>query len=451
MYGLFYRVALALYKWTCIRKIPFPSNRQVEMDLQRLHPGENQKQVCTEYYVNKLAKSLMILVIAIFLGVVLAVQAKGNKVLNDAGEVVRGNYREETRTVEMECILPNGTKDFTVEVGARTYDEEKIQELYREFSGNLSDYILGANSSLEEVAEDLNLYNSYREYPFAVEWESSNPGAVSSDGRVERGEQGTEVILTATISYAEWEWEKELEVKVVPLSLTEEEYVYRELEDLLQSSEQSSRTDEIWKLPESWQGQELQWKEKTSNNSIVVLVGGVMVALLVYLMADKDLHDSVEKRKQQMKRDYPDVVHKLTLYLGAGMTIRLSFQKLAEEYEAARKEGKKEIPIYEEVVHICRELKAGVSEGAAYEHFGRRTGLQEYIRLCTLLTQNLKKGNSTLLQRLREEAEKASVERIRYSKRLGEEAVTKLLLPMVLMLLVVMLMIMIPAFSSMGS
>lgn len=131
------------------------------------------------------------------------------------------------------------------------------------------------------------------------------------------------------------------------------------------------------------------------------------------------------------------------------MTIRGTFQKLAGDYEAKCREGGKSSPAYEEILYTCRELHSGVSEGLAYEHFGRRTGLQEYIRLSTLLAQNLKRGNSTLLDRLREEAEKSAEERLQQSKKLGEEAGTKLLVPMVLMLAVVMVVIMIPAMSSM--
>jgi pilus assembly protein TadC len=204
-------------------------------------------------------------------------------------------------------------------------------------------------------------------------------------------------------------------------------------------------------LPESWQGQKLSWTYKVKDNGPVLWISAMFVAILIYLLADKDLHDEVEQRKLLMKREYPDVVHKLVLYLGAGMTIRGTFHKVAEEYEQSRVEGKGQCPVYEEMLHTCRELKSGMSEAVAYEHFGKRTGLQEYVRLSTLLTQNLKKGNNTLLQRLREEATKASIERIQYAKRLAEEAVTKLLIPMVLMLLVVMLMIMIPAFSSVGA
>ena len=131
------------------------------------------------------------------------------------------------------------------------------------------------------------------------------------------------------------------------------------------------------------------------------------------------------------------------------MTIRGAFQKIAGDYEAKQESRDRQSPAYEEVLYLCRELNAGVSEGVAYEHFGRRTGLQEYIKFCALLTQNLKRGNSTLLERLREEADKAAQERLQQSKKMGEEAGTKLLVPMVLMLAVVMAMIMIPAFSNM--
>lgn len=448
---VFYRLALGIYKWVCIRKYPLPSNARVEKDLRLLHPGENHKQVCTEYYVRKLSKSLMISLTAIVLGVILWLQSGMDSVIKEGGEILRGDYGEDVVEVDVECVLGEQVQGFRLEVPARIYGEEELPELYQSFKEELPKLILGKNASLNEITDALNLRDNYQAYPFEVEWESDRPDLVKSDGAVMQGEEAAEVMLSATISYGEWEWEQEIRVCVEAVVLSEEEAARKALEKLLAESEENSRTDERWKLPERWQGQSLEWTEKKTNRGWAVAVGGILVSVVIFLLADKDLHDSVEKRKQQMKQAYPDVVHKLTLYLGAGMTIRRSFQKMAEEYMAAREEGKKEVCIYEEIVHTCRELTSGVSEGAAYEHFGKRTGLQEYIRLSTLLSQNLKKGNSTLLQRLREEADKASVERVRYGKRLGEEAVTKLLLPMVLMLLVVMLMIMIPAFSTMGT
>lgn len=149
-----------------------------------------------------------------------------------------------------------------------------------------------------------------------------------------------------------------------------------------------------------------------------------------------------------MRQQYPELVHKLALYIGAGMTIRGAFQKIGSDYERKTNRPRDENIVGKEVLYTCRELQSGIAEGAAYERFGRRTGLREYIKLSALLGQNLKRGNRTLLERLREEAEKTSEESILQAKKLGEEAGTKLLIPMVIMLGIVMVMIMIPAFGS---
>lgn len=447
----FYRMALHIYKCICIHKFPLLVSRQVETDLEKLHPGENRKQLCTDYYVGKLAKSIIICAAGIFLGLLVSVQSKQNRILDDTGTVYRGTYEEGEKEIEVECLTPGGKQEFALSVGARVFKEEEINELYAAFSAALAERILGRNDSLQQVCEDLYLREAYEGYPFCVEWKSSASDVIRSDGTFCGVAQEQEVQLRATITYEAWEWEENLSIWVVPRVLSQEEQQYREMEAMLLESERESRSEETWKLPDNWQGKNLIWKQKSEDKGAFLLAGAMLAAVLIFLLADKDLHDDVEKRRQKMKKDYPDVVHKLVLYLGAGMTIRGAFQKMAEEYGQLKKEGKPKSPVYEELLHTCRELKAGVSEGTAYEHFGKRTGLQEYIRLSTLLTQNLKKGNSTLLQRLREEAGKASLERIQYGRRLGEEAMTKLLLPMVMMLLVVMLIIMIPAFSSMGA
>ena len=75
----------------------------------------------------------------------------------------------------------------------------------------------------------------------------------------------------------------------------------------------------------------------------------------------------------------------------------------------------------------------------------RLTGDLEYKTLSTLLIQNLQKGSRYLADLLEKESVEAWEERKRKARVLGDTAATKLLLPMVLMLLVVMAVIMLPA------
>ena len=174
----------------------------------------------------------------------------------------------------------------------------------------------------------------------------------------------------------------------------------------------------------------------------------VMAALLIYTAADRDLAKKGAERQHQMILDYPQFISQLVLYLGAGMNMRSVFIRIASQYEERRREGAPIRYLYEEILRSSRELTGGMSEMTVYERLGIRCGAQTYVRLCTMLAQNLKRGNSELLPLLMEEARRASQERMDHARKAGEEAGTRLLFPMMMLLAVVMAVIVIPAYMS---
>ncbi len=440
--GPFDRAAMFLYKQACVRRLPLFTSRQVESDLKQLHPGENLQWLKTDYYVKKLSMALTILLIGGLFGAAARLAAGQDRILREDGSILRGSYSDGERDIRVTARLQDSTQEFQIRLWPRQLSRAETEELAQGFRERLPELILGENEDLSSVTEPLALEDSYPDFPFQVEWESTRPDIVGSDGAVALPEEPERLWLTAEFTYGEYAGEEVVEVTVLSPTLTPKERLHRELEDYLIETEQSGREEEEWKLPSHWEGNEIGWSQKVEDNSLLVWTAAMAVTVLVYLLSDRDLHERLEKRKKSLQQSYPDFVHRLALFVGAGMTVRGAFQRAASDCE-------KTLPIYEELVYTCRELQSGVSEGAAYEHFGKRTGQQEYIRLSTLLMQNLKRGNSALLDRLREEADKAAEEKLRRTKRLGEEAGTKLLVPMALMLAVVMVMIMVPAFLSM--
>ncbi len=93
-------------------------------------------------------------------------------------------------------------------------------------------------------------------------------------------------------------------------------------------------------------------------------------------------------------------------------------------------------------------MKSGVPEAAAYERFGRRCGLPRYMKLGTLLSQNLKKGSKGLAGALEKESAVSLEERSAMARKLGEQAGTRLVFPMIIMLGIVLALMMLPAFLS---
>lgn len=443
----FYKIALIFYKRIISRFPGLFVSAQVETDLARLYPGKAREDRRTEYYAKKLAYSLAVAGAGAVLGLAVHFAVQGEIILGEGGRVPRNSYERGTVEITVAADYQDREIDVRLPVEFQKPDEETMDALCRELSDRLPELILGINESLTAVSGSLNLQESYEGYPFAVEWESGNMAAVTPEGDVYPGEEPQTVLLRAELSYEGRRRETEIEVTVAKPSPDEEELVYRELEQLVLAAEADSRGQESFRLPERFRGEELEWRQVVEDNGPMLWIASLAAAVAVYVLSDRDLHERLAKRRKTLRREYPELVHKLALFVGAGMTVRGALQKMAGDYAAGREQGAGESPAYEELRYTCRELHSGVSEGAAYEHFGRRTGLQEYIRLCTLLTQNLKRGSSMLLERLREEADRAAAERLQQSRKLGEEAGTKLLIPMVMMLAVVMVMIMVPAFA----
>ena len=166
------------------------------------------------------------------------------------------------------------------------------------------------------------------------------------------------------------------------------------------------------------------------------------MAVCTAILEEEKVQESVKKKKTGLMMDYASFLYKLTSLLRAGLTIRGAFEKIAETKQVRKHY------IDEEVRKCCNEMRSGIAEAQAYENFGRRCQIPEYIKTGTLLAQNLRKGSDGLADLLEAEALRGMEERQNLARKLGEQAGTKLLFPMMLMLGVVMVILMAPAFLS---
>ena len=167
----------------------------------------------------------------------------------------------------------------------------------------------------------------------------------------------------------------------------------------------------------------------------------LIILIFLWILPDNNLSAKIGERNRQLLTDYALLVNKLALYMGAGLSLRSAIIKIAQSADKTRFFAK-------ELEIAVRELENGISEQRVIERFADRCGIPCYIKLSVLLNQNIRKGNNNLQKQLREEVKKAFEERKILAGKYAQEAGTKLLLPMVLMLIVVMIMIMYPAFVS---
>lgn len=456
--NIFERMAGFIYERYAKKKVFFHSGAKESLHILNPEIRGNKNKENTfvrQFYVKRIGLTLLLIFIGDVFALCLFIGSCMEGTLVEGRYINRNAYGMGSTEANLRAqIEENGMEsrqDFSITVEEQEYEEALIKEMAKEVTLILPEIILGSNASAEEVRNNLNLVEEVEGYPFHISWESDNYSYLYSDGCVmneQVEDTGAVVSLTAILTYRDYKEEHILPVHIYPPRFSEEEILKRKIYELLMQQEEKDRYLERMELPDNVNGTKLIWSERIEDSSGYILLLMCVGAVLIYILQERELKDKMELRNRQMLLDYPRLISKITLYMGAGMTIRNAFRKIALDYRKEKKEDRVVRYVYEEMLLTCYEMDSGISETAAYEHFGKRCRLPQYTKFANLLVQNLKKGSNSVLEALQQEAKNAFEERKNTAKKLGEEAGTKLLLPMMLMLGIVMILIIIPAYFS---
>lgn len=336
------------------------------------------------------------------------------------------------------------TQEITVYVEEKSYTEKEIEDYIEKAKKDLDQWLKKA-----EKEKDFLFPKELKGNPVQISWSTGNPDLLSWEGILGKNisEKGEEVEIVAAISLGEKSEIWKRRITVYPPKLNEKEKMQREIQK--EAELLSENPSGPLYLPQTLQGEEIYYKKTGSGKGGMICLWSLVLGIGIYPLQKEKEKKQKEFVRKEMQRDYPDIVQKLVLFLRAGFTIRKAMEKIADGYlHSKEKYHTKERRAYEELVRTCREMQGGIYEAEAYERFGTRCGISQYKILSVLLVQNLKKGNKNLLELLEREEAVAEDERKRSAKVRGEEASTKLLLPMMLQLIVVLMILIIPAFLS---
>ncbi|MFA9376871.1 MAG: immunoglobulin-like domain-containing protein [Lachnotalea sp.] len=454
----FYKISIYLvehmYKKKSKKLLPYFVRAQVVDDLKKINPTDRSQKHIKTYYIDKLAMSLMVIFAGSILSIIVIVSQNNEKIITNNNYLQRGSYSQGKKSEKLEFSVEEEVLDQEIvfQVDEQQLTQTEVFNMFREAQEQMDATILGDNSSFMEIRSNMNLPTRITGKPLQITWNTDKFEVLSNDGEVkneELDENGINVNLTATYTYKSYSEENIIQVKVLPPILSNAEIITKNLLDKIQIANQDTITQEYISLPQNINGKLIVWGENKSKTGKFVVLLGIITAVVIYYGKDNELKKEVKKRNQQLLSDYPDIVSKLTLLLGAGMTVKGAWKKIALDYREKKYLDSKYFRYaYEEMLITYYEIIGGVSELKAYEDFGKRSKNQRYMKLSALITQNLRKGSRGLSQILESESLDAFEDRKAYAKTIGEEAGTKLMIPMFLNLMLVLVIIMIPACMS---
>ena len=327
-----------------------------------------------------------------------------------------------------------------ISVPEREYSQKELIKLSDEVAERAVDKLLNGNPDLTNVTDDLCFFEKMDGYPFEFSFSSDSPECISDEGEILLA---TPFDAGITIFYAYGDVAESFKVKVnVNPGSEVRARVYR---NAIQAKldETVNVTEETASLPTEVDGNTVSYAYPAVKRNSFYLLLGPVASVLIIIGSKRDEKKALAKEKEEILSEYPVLLQKMALYQATGMTIRNIWAAIYEEGIIKKSEKN---PMYREMGITLNELKSGVSEGMAYKRFGERTQVSELIRFTALLSQNLRKGSSKLKELLDAESVNAFSQRKLRAIKLSEEAGTKLLFPMMILLMEVMVLIMVPAF-----
>ena len=216
------------------------------------------------------------------------------------------------------------------------------------------------------------------------------------------------------------------------------------MEQYLIKTEAESRFKKEVSLPASYGKVKIREGERgIGNGGILILL--LAISLLIPVHNYFKLREAAEKCQAEAERDFPVLVHLLTLYMGAGLSFFSAVRRIGNTYQKQRSRDGKKRYAFEKVLLMEQQMNNGVTQKDACYNWGLQFKTDSYQKLSLILIQSFTKGAREAAVLMEAEEREAFNRRIDKAKREGEEAATRLLFPMILLLGEVMLLVMYPA------
>lgn len=174
---------------------------------------------------------------------------------------------------------------------------------------------------------------------------------------------------------------------------------------------------------------------------IVSIVALAIFGILGYLPLDNVIQ-TVKRRQEDIGRQFPQVISKLTLLTEAGMEVSRAWSLTSDSGSGT---------LYMEMSRVNIDLANNVKPEEAYMKFIQRCSNTYTSKLASLIVQNMFKGNAEIVRQLSSLNTECWNEFRNNTQRMGEKVQSRLFIPTLIMFAAIIVLILVPILSSFGS
>ena len=367
--------------------------------------------------------------------------------LENGYELLRNEPKEGDYEEALIATIGDEQVSLNVTVSERMLNETEAKEELLKARDLISEFLKGENESLKKITTDLNFLTEIPETSVEIQWVDKAP-----DYFTFAGEQRKEVVITepveiklsAILTCREFSEDYETTITLFPAAEDKVESLQR----LIKEENQQQVENKIFMLPDDYEGNSVTWRKKPDTTFLLVFLLMIMAVFLIKLGGKRDQESVKKDRLEFLEKEYAKLVSKFTMLLSAGLSIRNAWERIVLLY---RRKGDTEGALFQELNWGFLQMQKGVSELEVYEAVGARFGNVHYKKLMAMFISDRKRGSVNLLDAMNQEMLSAWEEQKRKSRQHGEKIGTKLLIPMMGMLGIVLVIVMMPALLSFGN
>lgn len=444
-------------------------------------PAEIRKQMLL-----CISASLLLTILVFFLGL-------QDGTLKEGFRLPRSGYggSKQYITLEVSGLTEDTSVPLDITVSPKRYTEEEADAVFREIYEQLEELVVAEGESFANLQHDLHLMTKLPKYGVQLSWDfypELDPAMaeqreaarayyrkyrhlMDSDGTLHNETLAPGTVVTGYLSlimstdivpksaegetkYLKTQYHSapyRIYVGIVPRELSRYESLLLQLQQAITAEDEGSLGENMLSLPTEIDGQRIYYSEHEDRSYLLLPLLGVVAAMAIYMRQGQARRTEKKQREALLMLDYSELVSKLMVYIGAGLTVRNALETISQHFDALIARGiKEDRPLYQELRTMVIQFRRNMPESEIYLSFGRRVNLKPYTKLVSLIEQNRMNGARNLRAMLELEMEDAFEQRKTTARRLGEEAGTKLLLPLFIMLGIVMIIVIVPAMSALG-
>ncbi len=232
----------------------------------------------------------------------------------------------------------------------------------------------------------------------------------------------------------------------VQSEMTDAELADKELKQLISNLNDDTNDSRV-NLPQYLEnGDRILWLKSENTDPAMYMLGLCVTLALVYRNRFSSINREERRARESIIKELPEFINKLVLLINAGVVLDTAFLKIVDDCSIMKVQSDYFYGRLSEIGRLVSETNASFYQ--ELYNFAKHSGVKELMRITNILMDNISKGDD-LSDKLRRENELLWFARKQQAEEKGRLAETKLTMPLMMLLGVLIMVTIAPALMEM--